>query len=73
MDEAATGVPLTLTSRIEQTLHLLEPLRDAVEVRRTGVMASEAVRQPSPISLSCTKALARSNRTSAGSFVSERS
>jgi len=34
-DEEVTGVPPTLTSRIEQTLHLLEPLRDAVEVRRS--------------------------------------
>ena len=36
-DEEATGVPLTLSSRIEQTLHLLEPLRDVVEVRQTGL------------------------------------
>jgi hypothetical protein len=34
-DEAATDIPLTLSSRIEQTLHLVEPLRDVVEVRRT--------------------------------------
>jgi len=34
-DEQATGVPLTLSSRIEQTRHLLEPLREAVEVRQS--------------------------------------
>ncbi len=34
-DEQATDIPLTLSSRIEQTLHLLEPLRDVVQVRRT--------------------------------------
>jgi hypothetical protein len=36
-DEAATDVPLTLTSRIEQTRYLLEPLRDVVEVRASGL------------------------------------
>jgi transcriptional regulator with XRE-family HTH domain len=36
-DEAATGAPLTLTARIEQTQHLVEPLRDVIEVRRTGM------------------------------------
>jgi len=36
-DEEATGIPLTLTSRIEQTLHLVEPLRDVVRVRRTSM------------------------------------
>jgi len=35
-DEEATGAPLTLSSRIEQTRHLLEPLRDVVEVRQTA-------------------------------------
>lgn len=34
-DELATGAPLTLSARIEQTQHLLEPLRNVVEVRRT--------------------------------------
>jgi hypothetical protein len=34
-DEAATDIPLTLSSRIKQTLHLLEPLRDVVQVRQT--------------------------------------
>lgn len=34
-DEESTGVPLTLSSRISQTRHLLEPLRDVVEVRQT--------------------------------------
>jgi len=34
-DEAATDIPLTLSSRIEQTLHLVEPLRDIVQVRQT--------------------------------------
>jgi lambda repressor-like predicted transcriptional regulator len=34
-DEESTNVPLTLTSRIEQTRHLLAPLRDVVEVRQT--------------------------------------
>jgi lambda repressor-like predicted transcriptional regulator len=35
-DEAATDIPLTLSSRIEQTRHLLEPLRDVVQVRQTN-------------------------------------
>jgi hypothetical protein len=34
-DEQATDIPLTLSSRIEQTRHLLEPLRDVVELRQT--------------------------------------
>jgi len=34
-DEQATDIPLTRPSRIEQTLHLLEALRDVVQVRRT--------------------------------------
>ena len=34
-DQESTGVPLTLTSRIGQTRHLLEPLADVVEVRQT--------------------------------------
>jgi transcriptional regulator with XRE-family HTH domain len=36
-DEEATGVPLTLSSRIEQTRHLLEPLHDVVQVRQTAL------------------------------------
>jgi hypothetical protein len=36
-DEEATGAPLTLSSRIEQTWHLVEPLRDVIEVRRTAM------------------------------------
>ena len=36
-DEAATDVPMTLTARIEQTKHLLQPLRDVVEVRETAL------------------------------------
>ena len=35
-DEQATGAPLTLTARIEQARHLLEPLRDVVEVRQSA-------------------------------------
>jgi len=34
-DEEATGTPLTLSSRIEHTRHLLEPLRAVIEVRQT--------------------------------------
>src|SRR5262249_4820399 len=34
-DEAATGVPLKLTTRIAQTRHMLEPLRDIVEGRES--------------------------------------
>ena len=36
-DEEATGAPLTLSARIEQTRHLLEPLADVVEVRQTSL------------------------------------
>lgn len=36
-DEAATGAPLTLTARIAQTRHLLEPLADVVAVRQSGM------------------------------------
>jgi hypothetical protein len=39
-DEVATDIPLTLSSRIEQTLHLLTPLRDVVEVRRVPLAAA---------------------------------
>jgi transcriptional regulator with XRE-family HTH domain len=35
-DEDATGVAMTLSSRIEQTLQLLEPIRDVIELRRTN-------------------------------------
>ena len=35
-DEAATDVPMTLSMRIAQTLQLLEPLRDVIELRRTN-------------------------------------
>lgn len=35
-DEAATDVPITLSSRIEQTLQLLAPVRDVIELRRTN-------------------------------------
>lgn len=35
-DEEATDVPMTLSSRIEQTLRLLAPLRDVIELRRTN-------------------------------------
>jgi len=34
-DEASTGLPLTLTSRIQQTRRMLEPLRDLIEVRQS--------------------------------------
>jgi hypothetical protein len=34
-DEATTGVPLKLSTRIEQSRFLLEPLRDVVEVRQS--------------------------------------
>jgi hypothetical protein len=34
-DEATTGVPLKLSTRIEQSHFLLEPLRDVVEVRHS--------------------------------------
>ncbi len=36
-DEAATKVPLKLTTRIEQTRYLLEPLHDVVEVRESAL------------------------------------
>jgi transcriptional regulator with XRE-family HTH domain len=36
-EEEATGLPLTLTARINATLHLLEQVRDVVQVRRTGL------------------------------------
>jgi len=39
-DEEATDIPLTLTSRIQQTLHQLEPLRGLIEVRRTSMAAA---------------------------------
>jgi hypothetical protein len=42
-DEEATGVPVTLSTRIEQTRHLLAPLRDVVEVRRTAMGFGRAV------------------------------
>jgi hypothetical protein len=34
-DEVATGARLTLTTRIEETLHLLAPVRDAIDVRQS--------------------------------------
>jgi hypothetical protein len=34
-DEAATDIPLRLSSRIAQMLHQAEPIRDLVAVRRT--------------------------------------
>jgi hypothetical protein len=34
-DEATTGVPLKLSTRIEQSQFLLEPLRDVVQVRQS--------------------------------------
>jgi hypothetical protein len=39
-DEEATDIPLTLSSRIGQTLHLLEPLQDVVQVRRVPLAAA---------------------------------
>jgi hypothetical protein len=36
-DEQATGVPLTLSSRITQTLHQFEPLSDVVQVRQSAM------------------------------------
>ena len=36
-DEQATAVPMALSTRIEQTRHLLEPLRDVVAVRQSAM------------------------------------
>src|SRR5262249_4052448 len=36
-DEASTGVPVKLSTRSEQTRFVLEPLRDAVEVRESAL------------------------------------
>jgi transcriptional regulator with XRE-family HTH domain len=36
-EEQATGVPLTLSARVEQTKHLLQPLKDLIGVRQTGL------------------------------------
>jgi len=36
-DEVATGSPMTLSARIAQTRHVLEPLRDMVQVRQSGM------------------------------------
>lgn len=36
-DERATGAPLTLTTRIQQTVHLLAPLAEVVQVRQSSM------------------------------------